>query len=105
MPVAEIRAQEANLKMTDTGRRTNTVSCPELRAAEVGLGVATLFARQEQAINHAFGCTTPETCYAVAMSHLHYYRAMERRGWVRPIRTRADLHQHINDYRADPTGS
>lgn len=105
MSVAEIRAQEATLKMTDPGRRTNTVSFPELRAAGVGVGVATLFARQEQAINHAFGCTTPEACYAVAMSHLHYYRAMERSRWVRPIRTRGELHQHIADYRADPTGS
>ena len=78
MAIAEIRAQEATLKMTEPGRRTNTVSFPELRAGEVRLGVATLFARQEQAINHPFGCTTPEACYATAMSHLHYYRAMER---------------------------
>src|SRR5580698_1892031 len=72
MDIAEIRGLEANLKMTDPGRQTNTVCFPELRSGGVGLGVATLFARQEQAINHAFGCTTPEACYAVAMSHLHY---------------------------------
>jgi hypothetical protein len=30
-----------------------------LRTGGVGLGVATLFARQEQAINHPFGCRAP----------------------------------------------
>src|SRR5262245_3651869 len=105
MSVTEIRTHEITLGMTEPGRRTNTVSFPELKRAQVGLGIATLFARQEGAINHPFGCTTPEACYAVAMSHLHYYRAMERRGWVRPIRTRGELHQHINDYRADPAAS
>jgi membrane dipeptidase len=102
MDIAEIRGLESNLKMSDPGRRTNTVSFPELKAGKVGLGVATLFARQEQAINHPIGCTTPEACYAVALSHLHYYRAMERSGWMRAIRTRGDLQQHLNDYNSDP---
>ena len=105
MSIAEIRAQEATLKMTDPGRGTNTVSFPELRAAGIGVGVATLFARQEQAIDHPFGCTTPEACYAVAMSHLHYYRAMERRGWMRPIRNRGELQQHLRDCKADAAGT
>ena len=102
MDLAEIRGQEGTLKMTDPGRRTSTVSFPELRKGGVGLGVATLFARVEHPINHPFGCTTPEACYAVAMSHLHYYRAMERAGWVRPIRTRGDLRQHVADCHASP---
>lgn len=101
MAISEIRAQEAALGMNTPGRRTNTVSFPELRAGRVGLGVATLFTRVEQAINHPFGRTTPEACYAVAMSHLHYYRAMERSGWMRAIRTRAELRQHKLDYLAD----
>jgi membrane dipeptidase len=102
MDIAEIRGLEANLKMTDPGRCTNTVCFPELKAGGVGLGVATLFSRQEQAINHPFGCTTPEACYAVAMSHLHYYRAMERSGWMRAIRTRGELHQHVLDCKSHP---
>jgi membrane dipeptidase len=105
MAISEIRAQEATLKMTDPGRCTNTVSFPELRAGGVGFGVATLFARYEQAINHPFGCTTAEACYAVAMSHLHYYRAMERAGWMGPIRTRGDLQQHLHDCQADAAGT
>ena len=69
MAVAEIRAQETTLGMTDPGRRTNTVSFPELRKAKVGVGVATVLARQEPPINHPFGYTTAEACYAVAMGH------------------------------------
>lgn len=105
MAVAEIRAQERSLGMTAPGRGTNTVSFPELRAGRVGLGVATLFARVEQQVNHPFGRTTPEACYAVAMSHLHYYRAMEKAGWVRLLRTRGDLRRHVQDCEADPVGT
>lgn len=105
MAVAEIRAQEIGLGMTDPGRRTNTVSYPELKRAQIGVGVATVLARQERQINHPFGYTTAEACYAVAMSHLHYYKAMERAGWMRPIRTRAQLRQHVAEWTADPAGT
>ncbi len=102
MAVAEIRVQEITHNMTDLGRRTNTLSFPELKRAKVGVGVATVLARQERAINHPLGFTTPEACYAAAMSHLFYYRAMERSGWMRPIRTRRDLTQHVDDWKTDP---
>lgn len=102
MQIAEIRAQETMLGMTDPGRRTNTVSFPELRRAKIGVGVATVLARQEQPINHPFGYTTAEACYAVAMGHLAYYRAMERSAWMRPIRTKGELRQHVADWTADP---
>jgi membrane dipeptidase len=105
MDVAEIRAQESALGMTEPGRRTNTVSFPELRKGGVGFGVATLFARVEPAVNHPIGCSTTEACYAAAMSHLHYYRATERSGWMRPIRTRGDLQQFVTDYRGNPQGT
>jgi membrane dipeptidase len=102
MSVAEIRAAERTLGMTDPGRGTNTVSFPELRRAKVGLGVATVLARIEQPINHPFGYTTPEACYAVASAHLAYYRAMERAGAMRMIRTARELAAHADACRADP---
>src|SRR5687767_13224406 len=102
MDLSEIRGQEGTLRMTDPGRGTSTVSFPELRKGGVGLGVATLFARVEHPINHPFGYTTAEACYAVAMSHLHYYRAMERAGYMRPIKTRRDLLQHVSDWKTEP---
>ena len=98
--VAELRAQERALGMQgELGRCTNTVSFPELRKAEVGVGLATLLARQETPINHPMGYTTPEACYAVAMAHLAYYRAMERGGRLRLLRTKGDLRRHVDDYR------
>jgi membrane dipeptidase len=100
--VSEIRAQEQALGMRQPGRGTNTVSFPELRKAGIGLGVATVIARQEQEINHPLGRTTPEACYAAAHAHLAYYRAMERSGWVRMLRTGRDLRQHVAEYQADP---
>ena len=91
MSIDDIRVQEQLLGLTDLGRQTNTVSFPELQKAEVRLGVATLIARQEQAINHPLGKTTSEACYAMCHAHLAYYRAMERHGWLKGIRTRSQL--------------
>jgi membrane dipeptidase len=102
MSVAEIRAAEQALGMTDPGRGTNTLSFPELRRAGVGVGVATVLARIETPINHPFGYTTPEACYAVATAHLAYYRAMERSGAMRMLRTRSDLTEHVAAYRTEP---
>lgn len=105
MSIAEIRAAETTLGMTAPGRRLNTVSFPELRRAEVGVGVATVLARIEQPIDHPFGHTTAEGCYAFAMAHLAYYRAMERTGAMKMLRTRADLKAHLAAYRADPSAA
>ncbi len=102
MAVADLRVQEQLLQMTDHGRQTNTVSLPELKRAEVGVGVATVLARQEQPINHPFGYTSPEACYAVAYSHWAYYRALERTGWMKMLKTKSDLAKHLAAYRADP---
>ncbi|MGL4419412.1 MAG: peptidase M19, partial [Gemmataceae bacterium] len=102
MAIQDIRVQETVLGMTELGRRTNTVSFPELLKAEVRLGLATVIARQEQAINHPMGWTTAEACYAVAIGQLAYYRAMEKRGWMQPIRTRADLILHAERTAANP---
>jgi membrane dipeptidase len=102
MDVPEIRAHERSLGMTDPGRCTNTVSFPELKRAEVGVGVATVLARIEQPINHWFGYTTPEACYAIASAHLAYYRGMERSGWMRMIRTKSDLASHVKSWQSDP---
>ena len=102
MAVADIRVQEQLLQMTDHGRQTNTVSLPELKRAEVGVGVATVLARQEQPINHPFGYTSPVACYAVAYSHWAYYRALERTGWMKMLKTKGDLAKHLEAYKADP---
>ncbi|MBX9624771.1 MAG: membrane dipeptidase [Gemmataceae bacterium] len=102
--VRDIRVQEQVWGMSDLGRQTGTVSFPELKRAGVAVGVATVIARQEQAINHPLGWTTPEACYAAAMGQLAYYRAMERAGWVKMLRTRGGLAAHADAARRDPAG-
>ncbi len=100
--IDDLRAQEKSLGMTSPGRGNCTVSFPELRKAEVGVCLATLLARQEKEINHDFGWTTPEACYAMAHAHLAYYRAMERAGWMKMLKTRQQLVEHVAAYQAAP---
>jgi membrane dipeptidase len=95
MAVDDIRVQERTLKMSALGRQTNTLSLPELKRAEVHVGVATLLARLEKEVNHPMGKSSPEACYAMAHAHLNYYRAMERSGWMRLLKTQTDLHRHL----------
>jgi len=94
MDVRELRALEHNLGYRDAGRCTGTVTFPELKRAEVRLGVATLFARYEPNMNHAIGYSTVEACHASAHAQLAYYRAMERSGWIRMIQSRQQLRNH-----------
>ena len=100
LTIDEIRASEASF--TELGRGTGTVSLPEMRKGELGICLATMFARLRQTQPSPYGCATPEACYAVGMGHLSYYRAMERRGLMRSITTRRDLSQHVADWNANP---
>ena len=95
--VSDIRSQERFLQMNQLGRGNGTVSFPELQRADVRVGIATLLARQEQPINHAFGRTTPEACYAIASAHLAYYHGMTKSGWMRPITDRQQLTDHLSE--------
>ncbi len=100
--VDDIRAQETTLEMNDLGRQTNVLSLPELRHSKVAVCLATLLARQEQQINHPMGWTTPHACYAMAHSHLAYYRAMEADGYLKMLRTGSDLKSHFQAYLLEP---
>ena len=95
--VSELRAQEQALGMTEKGRCGSTLSFPELQRGDIGICLSTLLARQEREINHSFGWTSPQTCYAMAHAHLAWHRAMERAGYLRPIRTRGELEAHFQD--------
>ena len=93
--IPAMRAAERG--MAAPGRGTNTVSFPELRKAGVRWCVSTLLARREHAVDHSFGWTTYETCYAMAHAHLAWHRAMEQRGLLRMIRTKRDLAKTTKD--------
>ncbi len=115
LPVAEMRAREAPLVrplgsdstptnlggMTEWGRGTNTVCFPEMRRGEIGLCLATLYNRMENKAQGLTGLATAQACYAMGMAHLAYYRAMERAGVMRQIRTKKDLQQHLDCWNFD----
>lgn len=98
--IADIRASETG--MSEPGRATGTVSLPEMRKGELGLCLATMFARLRQSSPTLYGCATPEACYAVGMGHQAYYKAMERRGQLRQITTRRGLQDHVAHWTASP---
>lgn len=103
--VDDIRAQETTLEMTELGRKTNTLSFPELKLSEVAVCLATMIARMEQPINHSFGWTSPHACYGMAHAHLAYYRAMQASGYLRMIRTKQDLTAQIQAFQSDPASA
>jgi membrane dipeptidase len=93
--------RHAELGMHEKGRGTNTVNFAELRRGGVGICVSTLLARREDAVDHAFGWTTYETCYAMAWAHLAWHRAMVRRGLMTLIRTKSELSAAVARYHTE----
>ena len=71
---------------------TVTVSLPEMRRAKVGIMLSTIMARvQAPGPKSHNAVRTREVAYAAGQSHLHYYRALERAGQIRFIKSAQDL--------------
>ncbi len=96
LPLAAIRRQEATCGLTD--RETATVCLPQLRQAQVGIVVATLFTRAGpgrtiadclQRVDSDFPARS--IAHAAAQGQLAYYRLLERSGHLRIIIDRGDL--------------
>jgi membrane dipeptidase len=95
------------------GRATTTL--PEMRRGAVALCQATLLARAKtESLWDRFVQGPPrsnldwcnrEIAAAAAMGQLAYYRELERRGLIRPIRTRGELDGHWSSWLADPAGT
>ncbi len=69
-----------------------TVALPELRAAQVGVVMSTIMARVQMPTGFlSDGTRTQAAAHAIGQSHLHYYKALERAGELRFIRTCSDL--------------
>jgi membrane dipeptidase len=96
-PLAEIRAREKGL--TDKPDRERATVCfPEMRRAQIGICVATQIARFVAVDNPLPGWHSPEQAWAQSQGQLAYYKAMEERGEMRPIRNRAELDAAIEDW-------
>ena len=91
--VYTIRTQEASL--AGRGRGQNTVALPELRRGKVFLCFATLLARSTpQQVAH-LDYPSPAQAFAAAQGQLAWYRALERRGALALICSRAQLEAHV----------
>jgi membrane dipeptidase len=94
-PIEEIRGRERHLK-DKPDRGCGTVSFAEMRRGGVGLCVATLIARYVAPGNPRPGWHSPEQAWAQTQGQLAWYRAMEERGELMPIRDRQALDRHVD---------
>jgi membrane dipeptidase len=102
-PLDEVREREQHL--TDKpDRGQGTVTFPEMRRGGVGLCVATQIARYVGPGNPLPGWHSPEQAWAMTQAQLAWYRAMEERGELVPIRDRTALDAQVRRWREEPTG-
>ena len=93
----EIRNREQG--QTDREDRGNgTVCFPEMRKGGVGICVATLIARCVKPTNPLRGWYSPEQAWAQTQGQLAWYRAMEEKGEMSPIRTTAQLDAAVENW-------
>lgn len=86
------------------GSRTTTVTVtlPEMRKGAVGIMLSTIMARVHiggvgsLALSNA--ARTQAIAYAHGQAHLHYYKALERRGEIRFIKSAADLAASVAEW-------
>jgi membrane dipeptidase len=96
-PIQEIREREAG-KTDKPDRGKSTVSFDEMRRGRVGLCVATQIARYVAPGNKLPGWHSPEQAWAQTQGQLAWYRAMEARGELVQICTRAALQKHVQHW-------
>ena len=97
------------------GRGRATTTLPEMRRGGVGLCQATLLARAKPvSLWERFAQGPPranldwcnrEIASAAAKGQLAYYRELELRGQLRPVRTRAELDDHWSRWTSDPAAT
>lgn len=103
-PIAEIRAREAGQR-DKRDRGDGTVCLPELRRGGVGLVVATQIARYARPTHPLAGWHSPAQAWAQTQGQLAWYRAMEEQGEMTPVRSRAELARHLEQWGRRPDGS
>lgn len=106
--LASIRANET--AMTDDSARAHATVCfPEMRAANLGLCVATLIARSKPNIQHPnagykrtqIDHASQAHAHCVARGQLAYYQLLHDKGVIRIIHNRQQLDEHWNQFTSD----
>lgn len=100
LPVEEIRRREAG--MTDLkGRAHGTTAFPEMRAARMGLCVATQLAGCMVGARPMANWMSPQQAWAQTQGQLAWYRAMEEEGQLRQIKNLADFDAAVALWESD----
>jgi membrane dipeptidase len=104
-PLARINRREEG--MTDfPGRARATVSLDELRSGGVAVCLGVVLSRtnrhKQTVLRKDVDSATQDIAYAMAQGQLGYYRALEARGLMNMLRTRADLRRHWTAWSAAP---
>ncbi len=94
LPVHQLREREQG--MTDLkGRAAGTTAFPEMRAARLGICVATQLAGCMKGARPFANWMSPHQAWAQTQGQLAWYRAMEEEGQMRQIKNLADLEAAI----------
>jgi membrane dipeptidase len=100
-PLAEVRDRERGRSdKVDRGRGVCTL--PEMRRGGIGLCIATQIARYVAPGNPLPGWHSPEIAWAMTQGQLAWYRAMEERGQMVQIASRAALQKHVALWQKNP---
>lgn len=95
--VPSIRLSEKG--MTDKpDRGRGVVSLPDLRRGQIGLVVATQLARYNETDSSlpGAGWNSPQQAWAMTQAQLAWYQSMEDDGWMRQIKNRQQLDEHVS---------
>ncbi|MEE2657555.1 MAG: membrane dipeptidase [Candidatus Latescibacterota bacterium] len=99
-PIVQIREAEAG--MSEKGRGLGVVSFEELRRGEIGLFFVTVCCRISSRGKRFPGVRTQDIAYAKDRGQLAWYQLMETKGYLRQIRSRAELEAHLKEWDDDP---
>lgn len=100
LPVPEIRRREEG--MTDLkGRAAGTTAFPEMRAARMGLCVATQLAGCMTGARPIANWMSPHQAWAQTQGQLAWYKAMEEEGAMRQVKTKTELQAAVDLWQND----
>jgi membrane dipeptidase len=93
LDIAQLRAMDKN----SATEGTPTVCLPELIKGNVRIVFATLWVSPHgyKELDDPVNYRNPEEAHAQAMDQLHYYRSLEKSGYIRIIENQAQLEEHL----------
>ena len=101
-PLSDVREREYG-KTDIKARGTGTVSLPEMRAADIGICIATQIGHSVSKHSPLYGWNSPELAWAQTQGQLAWYRTMEEQGHMRQLSTASALDEHLKAYSVNPS--